>query len=633
MTFRSPALLLFTVLIALQLAGQNLADLQNEINKANASKDKTALAQAWYNIARFHDNNGELNKSNDALQKAIYWAKSNNNYKTLLSANNYYASNLSTEGKHDSAIIFYNYAIEAGIKNNDSLKVASVLINLADEYASSGKYVEAANHALMAVKIKETMNDSTNLAFFFQKVGEIFKQAGDTEKWDYYLNKAYRLIKIEKCAPLSAVGAIYNDLGGISEKRGKYNLALQYYDTLINIGLKNDFTNAVGVALSNSASIYKLMGNPEKALETALKAREYKKPTAYQNLYELNLLAELYLETGNLTEASQIALNALNNENSKSFPDEKIRTLKTLSNIEKQNHNFEKALLYFERYKTLSDSLNDIEIRTRINDLEIAYETEKKESKIELLTAENRMKNQKLNIGIILLIVLVVVILLILNILKFRRKQADLVQNELQQQVLRAQMNPHFIFNVLGSIHNFMQQNDMQKASTYLTRFATLTRSTLNFSAADSISLTDEILMLRDYIELEKMRNPDLFDFEIKFKNDIETDFIQIPPMLIQPFVENAIKHGFKNIEHKGFLSISITDKISYAEFIIEDNGNGIQKKNDSETNHVSMATEIFGKRRKLIQQKYKKEFIFKVESKLNQGTKVTIGIPVLNND
>ena len=174
MTFRSPALLLFTVLIALQLAGQNLADLENEINKANASKDKTALAQAWYNIARFHDNNGELNKSNDALQKAIYWAKSNNNYKTLLSANNYYASNLSTEGKHDSAIIFYNYAIEAGIKNNDSLKVASVLINLADEYASSGKYVEAANHALMAVKIKETMNDSTNLAFFFQKVGEIF---------------------------------------------------------------------------------------------------------------------------------------------------------------------------------------------------------------------------------------------------------------------------------------------------------------------------------------------------------------------------------------------------------------------------------------------------------------------------
>lgn len=235
--------------------------------------------------------------------------------------------------------------------------------------------------------------------------------------------------------------------------------------------------------------------------------------------------------------------------------------------------------------------------------------------------------------GIILLVVLVLIIFLILNILKSRRKQANLVQNELQQQVLRAQMNPHFIFNVLGSIQIFMQHNDMQKASSYLTRFAALTRSTLNFSSADSITLTDEILMLKDYIELEKMRNYDLFDFEIIFNNDTETDLIKIPPMIVQPFIENAIKHGFKNLGRKGFLSITITDKISHIEFIVEDNGNGIQQKNETEKKHVSMATQIFEKRRKLIQQKYKKDFIFRIETKLNQGTKITIGIPVLNND
>jgi len=633
MTFRSLAVLFVFASLTFQMSAQNLADLENEIEKAKASNDNTALAQSWYNLAKFFDNSGETSNSNDALRKAIYWAKSNNNYKTLLSAYNYFASNLSTEGKHDSAIILYNHAIEAGIKNNDSLKVASVLINLADEYTSSGNYIEAANHALLAIRIKETMKDSTNLAFFFQKVGEIYKQAGENGKWESYIKKAYRLINYEKCAPLSAIAAIYNDLGGIAETRAQYDLALLYYDTLVSIGVENDYNNAVSVALSNSASIYKLMGNPKKALETALKAHEYKKPTAYQNLYELNLLAELYLETGNLSEARKNSNIALSDENSNSFPDEKIRTLKTLSKIEKQSRNFEKALFYFEQYKLFSDSLRDKEIRTRIIDLEIAYETEKKENQIELLTSENEIKNQRMKAGIILLVVLVVIIFLILYILQIRRKQANLVQNDLQQQVLRSQMNPHFIFNVMGSIQNFMQLNNTQKASDYLARFAALTRSTLNFSAAECISLTDETAMLRDYIELEKMRNPNLFDYELKYSNEPETDLIKIPPMLVQPFIENAIKHGFKNIEYKGFLNITITDKTSYAVFVIEDNGCGIQQKNATENTHESMATQIFEKRRKLIQQKYKKEFIFRVESKLNQGTKITIGIPVLNND
>ncbi len=637
MTFQNQAVLFIFLLLNIQMAGQNPSELENEIEKARVQKDTTALAQAWYNRAKYFDNNQDTEKSNHALRQAIYWAALNKNYKTSLSAANYYASNLSWEGKTDSAIYYYNYAIDAGIKNSDSLKIASVLINLADEYASSGNYIEAANHAIMAVRIKETMKDSTNLAYFYQKVGEVYKQAGETEKWKSYINKSYRLIKIEKCASISAIAAIYNDLGGIAEKKGNYNQALLYYDTLVTIGKKNEYNNAIGVALSNSATIYKLKGEFKKAIEAATEARKYKTNTSYQQLYDNNLLAELLLASGDPSEALKFAGESVSDSNTDNFPEEKMRALKLMYLIEKENRHFEKALLWNEKYQLLSDSIRDKDIRTKILDLELAYETEKKENQIELLTSENQFKTQRIKTGLILLVVLVLIILLILYIQQIRRKQALLIQNDLQQKVLRSQMNPHFIFNVLGSIQNFLLSNDNKKAAKYLSQFASLTRATLEYSATETITLTNELNMLKEYMELEKMRNPGKFDFTVLADENIESDFIRIPPMMIQPFIENAIKHGFSDIDYPGLLTLKISDKDKWVEFVIEDNGKGLNTEK-AETGHHSMAMQIFEKRRKLIQQKHKKEFKFEIKNlkdtdALKSGVRICINVPVLDYD
>ena len=637
MTFRRLVMLFAFVLLNVQLAGQNMAELELEIEKALILKDTTSLAQAWYNLAKYFDSNRETDKSNNALQQAIHWAALNKNYKTSLSAANYYASNLSLEGQSDSAIYYYNYAIEAGIKNSDSIRVASVLINLADEYASSGNYIEAANHAIMAVRIKETMKDSTNLAYFYQKVGEVYKQAGETEKWESYINKGYRLINFEKCVSTSAIAAIYNDLGGIAEKRGNYDQALLYYDTLVTIGKQNEYNNAIGVALSNSATIYKLKGELLKAIDAAKEASKYKTNTAYQQLYDNNLLAELILANGDPAEALKYADKSVSDINADNFPEEKMRALKLMYLIEKENRHFENALLWNEKYQSLYDSIRNKDIRTKILDLELAYETEKKENQIELLTSENQLKNQRIKTGVILLIVLVLTILLILYTLRIRRKQALLIQNDLQQQVLRSQMNPHFIFNVLGSIQNFMLSNDNKKAAKYLSQFASLTRATLEYSASDSISLANEMNMLSNYMELEKMRNPGKFDFNIIADENMETEFILIPPMIIQPFIENAIKHGFSDIDYPGMLILKISDKNNWIEFIIEDNGKGMSDENP-ENKHRSMAMQIFEKRRKLIQQKYKKDFKFEIKNlndtdALKSGVRICINVPVLDYD
>ncbi len=637
MTFQRLALPLILIFCVVRIDAQDFTTLKNEIDKAQLSDDKNALAQAWYNIAKYYDNNGETEKSNQALRETIRFANTSNNFRLLLSANNYFASNLSLEGKHDSAILYFNYAIEAGIKNNDSLKIAGVLINLADEYATSGDFVEAANHALMAIRIKETLNDSTKLAYFYQKVGEVFKQAGENEKWESYVKKAYQLIHIEKCAPLSAVAAIYNDLGGIAETKADYAQALLYYDTLIDIGKQNEYNQAVGIALSNSATILKLQGNYEQALKTAIEARNYRTASAYQQIYENNLLAELYLANEMIDEALKYAKKAADDSNANSHPEEKMRTTKLMYLIEKEKRNYGQALLWHEKLKLLSDSIRDKDIRTKILDLELAYETEKKENQIELLTSENQLKNQRIKTGVILLIVLVLIILLILFILQIRRKQALLIQNDLQQKVLRSQMNPHFIFNVLGSIQNFMLGNDNKNAAKYLSQFASLTRATLEYSASNSISLANEINMLSNYMELEKMRNPGKFDFNIIADEDMETEFTLIPPMIIQPFIENAIKHGFSDIDYFGVLTMKISDKDKWIEFVIEDNGKGLNTEK-AETGHHSMAMQIFEKRRKLIQQKHKKEFKFEIKNlkdsdALKSGVRICINVPVLDYD
>ncbi len=617
---------------------QEADEFREKIAVAEQQKDTLALARNWYKLAKFYDGEGEMQKSNNALIRALFYARSINSDKAISSVANYLASNYSFAGKSDSAIYYYTIALNAGFANGDSTRLPTILINIGNEYSNIGKFVKAANYSISAIRIKELLKDSVDLAYYYQKVGEVYKTAGENEKWEEYVQKAYRLIGNEKYAPLNAVAAIYNDLGGIAEAHNNFEQALQYYDTLITIGTENDYDRAIGVALSNRATVLKNLGRIDEAIESALEGRKYRQGVGYQNIYDNNLLAELFLAKNMPGEALKYATKALGSELIGNYPDEKMRAYRNLYEINKSSGNYREALYWNEKFKSLSDSVRDKEIRTQIVDLEIGYQTEKKEQQIELLTTENRLKNNRIRAAIIIVVILLLLIGLIVYILQIRKKQAELKQNILQQQVLRSQMNPHFIFNVLGSIQNFMLQNDMRKASAFLSKFATLTRATLNNSAVETITLANEIDMLTNYIELEKMRSDNCFDFRINYDEDLEVDFIKIPPMLIQPFVENSIKHGLVNLDKAGLLKIEITDKTDWVEFVIEDNGCGMVAKEEKNSDHKSMAMTIFEKRRRLIQQKYKKDFKFELinlhdTDPAKSGVRVVLNIPVIEDD
>ncbi|MBS1686145.1 MAG: histidine kinase [Bacteroidetes bacterium] len=180
---------------------------------------------------------------------------------------------------------------------------------------------------------------------------------------------------------------------------------------------------------------------------------------------------------------------------------------------------------------------------------------------------------------------------------RFRRQQRRFeheqsLQNkiiDLEQQALKAQMNPHFIFNCLTAVQHFVNQEDMYSANMYLSNFARLIRKTLDLSGEQYISLDEEVSYLRDYVQMECLRFGDKFTYEIAVSEDMDTFEVQVPPMLLQPIVENAIRHGLRNLEDKkGLLRISFVLKESVLYCTVEDNGIGrVRAREMKTTMHV----------------------------------------------
>lgn len=192
---------------------------------------------------------------------------------------------------------------------------------------------------------------------------------------------------------------------------------------------------------------------------------------------------------------------------------------------------------------------------------------------------------------IVMITILVIGFLIIRD--RFRRQQERFEKEqslhnkiiELEQQALKAQMNPHFIFNCLTAVQHFVNSEDMYSANMYLSNFARLIRKTLDLSGEQYISFGEEIAYLRDYIQMECLRFGDKFTWQIDVAEDLDTFDIQVPPMLLQPIIENAIRHGLRNLEDKaGLLLISFTVRDNTLYCSVDDNGIGRAKARELKT-------------------------------------------------
>lgn len=247
-------------------------------------------------------------------------------------------------------------------------------------------------------------------------------------------------------------------------------------------------------------------------------------------------------------------------------------------------------------FKTISDSILNAESRKAVESLKISYETEKKEQQIARLAKEKRTQN----IFIILSVAAVLVAFyMLLSVYRSKRLQQRVFSQreellrkereiesgrlrsrmaELEQMALRAQMNPHFIFNSLNSVQHFVMNRDVEGVNKYLGAFAHLIRQTLNNSGKPVISLEEEIRYLDTYLSLERMKSNDRFSYNIDVDAAIDRSETFIPGMILQPFVENSIRHGVATKEKQdGKINVRIS-KNGKLICSIEDNGVGREK-------------------------------------------------------
>ena len=610
---------------------------KKKITEANG--DSLKLIEAHYEFGEYLNNESKLEASIEQFKIALRIAKNINDNAKVATVANYLANIYAGIGDFNASNNDYLIALEGAEKTNNSGEIAKISMNLASNYNYTGDYQKAIKYGLYALKTKETKETKNNLeriCYHYIAMGNIFRENNNTVKWEEYVQKAYKMKSVESCASFSDIAKIYNSLGGIAVQKKEYERGLLYYDTLMTLSREANYNQGISTALTNSAGIYKQLDNFPKALEMDIEAEQYFGGNPYDKIFNKNFKAELYNLTEEFIKGLALVNNNIQTKEIDYYSTEKLKCLELLYELNFNLSNYDEAFFWNDSLRNTEQILRDEDIRQSIAELETKYETEKKEQQIELLQTENKFRQQEKIAFIASLIALL--LLIVAGVLFYFKKKRDNQVHSLQlrQQLLRSQMNPHFLFNALGSIQNFMYKNETKKAAGYLGNFASLTRSILEHSAEEFVSLFDEIEMLRNYIELEKMRLAGKFDYEIELDENIETEFVNVPPMLLQPFVENAIKHGLKETKSGGLLFLKFTETENTIYVEIRDNGLGINNASKSKgSTHRSMSMQIFDERRKVLSKRTNQKIECAItdlsdEKPAGCGTKVEVRIPLV---
>lgn len=417
-------------------------------------------------------------------------------------------------------------------------------------------------------------------------------------------------------------------------------------------------------------------GEYQKAYETYSKItrKEYRKLSLFTNNYALTLMGlnrekealpylkktiQIRKESGNLnqinTAYSNIALIYMNNKKwnlAKKYLDSAFMHINDKSQLTDRKNLYEKyfklyinqnkldeASVYLENINNVNDKLFDKRMNEKLTEITNSFEREtnlKKEVKIidnQLIESEK----QKLRIVII---ALASVLAFITSLFYFKYKSiASAHQNIVtEQKLLRSQMTPHFIFNSLSVLQGMILNKEDKKAVRYLSKFSKLLRLILENSREKLVLLEDELTALKNYIDLQSMQAVNSFTYNLVIDESLENQEIYVPPMLIQPFVENSIEHGFKSSIKNPEIEIKLLLKNEQLNCEIIDNGVGINSlsdKNNSLKNKKSLATKITSERLEIFSREYNSNANLTIEDRKidnEQGTRVTLTLPYKTN-
>mgnify|MGYP003624189781 CR=1 FL=1 len=589
--------------------------------------------------------------------------------------------------------------LKASDASNSIVNKAGAIRELSEYYSDVKKLDSALMKANEAIKLYKSIDDYYGVVIVKNSKAIILQDKGDYANALKLFKEVVAYLEKDESKYTNALWLKMN-IGALYAEINEVDKAVNYYMEVYNDSKAKGNNSLIGRTCVNLTNSYRRKKDYKKALSFALEAeKKLKRPRSLANLksslallyskiedYErahnyykqaLDLYRSLNLQIRVDDINHNIAYNYLRQEKYDEAEYYFLKTNKAVKNydniyVRKKNFQglselyyakkeYKKAIDYYIKNQEIKDSIQGIEKLKAIADIEIKYETEKAKSEKE--TAEQQVviaklesqKNRNLFIGSLTIAGL----LLLASLFYFSRlkakKKAELISIELKEtqkrlaiekqykdselKALKAQMNPHFIFNALNSIQDYIVLNQKNLASDYLGKFADLIRNYLHFSDTGFISIPDEVHNLNLYLELEKLRFEDVLEYSFNVEEDANSDSINIPTMLIQPYVENALKHGLLHKKDNRKLSITIS-KISnkIIECVIEDNGIGREKSKEinknREAQHKSFALKATTERLDLLnysrERKIGVEFVDLKENNKSRGTKVVLKIPIL---
>lgn len=584
--------------------------------------------------------------SSAAVKKKIYLEDSLFNQMDNKDSNPFYyyfkGRKYSYEKKGDSALITYQKM--KGLKPHDDVELLKTYAILLRKMVNGSAVESALMSQIYAALETAEQKHSRITYYFYDLLAQAYFQNHNEKKSIEY---AAIYFKHHPFNYHPVIKQRYFDISFLLAYRLNDFKKMAFYNSQAR-KLAQQFDDSLAIARTydNEAQIYSQQKQSAKALACSKIYFNYLKKSNTLNDVAFNNLATAFSEDHQPDSAIKYFRAGIAFEKRVTPGKQKDMYYNGLVDAYKMKGDFKNAL-------EAADSAYTIELRNyqaieavKVAEMSEKYETEKKDQNIAQLNSRNRLnetiiKQQRWTIFLTLLVFVGVVSFSYIFYRQQRLREKNkllLSENQrlnVEQKMLQAQLNPHFIFNAIANLQSLVASGHIEESVRYLKSFSGLLRGILEQNRKDFIEIEEEMCSLNNYLQLQQMRYADAFEYKITVDEQLNINETLIPPMLIQPFVENAIEHGFRNIAYKGLLSISFRIKDEMLLIEIDDNGSGLSKKPTPNPKKQSLAQIILKERIDLLFTAKGQQAQFKVVDKggnANTGVFVEIQIPIIND-
>lgn len=587
----------------------NKEDIDFLLSESQKKEYRLGEVYAYNLLGRHYRNNSFFDSSIENYMKALELSREIEDVNAEIVTLNQIGVVYRRQDKIRNALNYHQMALELAdkieIPDVDTKISISISNNsIGNIYLALKQYQLALEKFKKAILIQEKTQDKRGLAINHQNMGLAFQNLGDIDAALEHYNKSLQY-NIENNSSIGKV-ICHNSISNVLLLQGKYEEAYNYISEVV------DLSEEIGNQYYTS-DVYVTFGNVQLKLDSLDKAK-------------------IYLEKG------------LEVANKHKIPSGINQSNLYLSELYEKQKDYEKAYSFYKKAiegerKTFNDK-NILYVNNLIN----KYDNEVSRNKIKNLAKENEIAKLKLLRNRNVLIIALVSIAL-LGVLLYSMYRQRLLNNDkkilmLEQEALRIQMNPHFVFNALNSIKLYVINNEQKNAVYYLNKFSKLIRSILESSSVKEVTLSEELKTMNLYMSIENIRLSNEVNYIENIDPNVNIERIKVPPLILQPFLENSIWHGLSSKKGKKEVSLSVT-KISdeFIQIDIVDNGIGrdaaMKIRKNKSLNRRSIGIDLTKERLRNFANEYANNYSLIYTDIIDEegnpkGTKVSLKIPIL---